>query len=294
MKFAENCPDLARSPLPLQQTDLFLQASSGRRISVIDGGTPVAQAVCVARWGMRLCSRGPVWLTDCDQIAALRSLRRAGVSLINGEIGDAGALRAAGFRPLLSGATMAELDLAEWREGIDSKWRARLRQSLDLTRHFTLRAAPFDPLKDRWLLRASARLAQERRFAAYPERFTGRLAANPGAARIWSLHNNRTPIAGIMVLHHGHSATYHLAWSGPEGRRCHAHRRLLALAADWLAARGVKRLDLGTIDTDNAPGLARFKLTMGARAVPLAGTWGAFPVWPRSRRAARDRIDPDG
>ena len=41
----------------------------------------------------------------------------------------------------------------------------------------------------------------------------------------------------------------------------------------WLACAGVEMLDLGMIDTVNAPGLARFKLGSGAVAQSLGGTW---------------------
>jgi hypothetical protein len=40
-----------------------------------------------------------------------------------------------------------------------------------------------------------------------------------------------------------------------------------------LKAQGVARLDLGTIDTRRAPGIARFKLGAGARVEVLAGSW---------------------
>jgi hypothetical protein len=35
----------------------------------------------------------------------------------------------------------------------------------------------------------------------------------------------------------------------------------------------VRKVDLGTIDTDKSPGLARFKLGAGGRPVVLAGTY---------------------
>jgi hypothetical protein len=38
-------------------------------------------------------------------------------------------------------------------------------------------------------------------------------------------------------------------------------------------------LDLGTLDTQNAPGLARFKLGSGATAQLLGGTWARLPGW---------------
>ena len=40
-----------------------------------------------------------------------------------------------------------------------------------------------------------------------------------------------------------------------------------------LARRGVTRVDLGQVDTDTQPGLARFKLGAGADCRSLGGTW---------------------
>ena len=56
-----------------------------------------------------------------------------------------------------------------------------------------------------------------------------------------------------------------------------AHNLLMWRAALWLARQGHRRLDLGPIDTANAPGLARFKLGIGAHARRLGGTWGWWP-----------------
>jgi hypothetical protein len=36
-------------------------------------------------------------------------------------------------------------------------------------------------------------------------------------------------------------------------------------------------LDLGTVDTENAPGLARFKIGSGAQIRSLGGTWLRIP-----------------
>ena len=54
---------------------------------------------------------------------------------------------------------------------------------------------------------------------------------------------------------------------------------LLMEAARRLAATGVTELDLGTIDTDASPGLARFKLGSGATVQRLGGTWLRLPGW---------------
>ena len=75
------------------------------------------------------------------------------------------------------------------------------------------------------------------------------------------------------------------------GRAVSAHTLLLWQAADWLASKGHDRLDLGLINTEDAPGLARFKLGAGACARPLGGTWIWWPPLGRTLRplAALDR-----
>ena len=81
------------------------------------------------------------------------------------------------------------------------------------------------------------------------------------------------PVAAMMFLRHGSTATYHIGWSNAQGRAAHAHNLLLWRAAERLSSKGVKTLDLGTLDTVNAPGLARFKLGTGAMPHRLGGTW---------------------
>lgn len=82
----------------------------------------------------------------------------------------------------------------------------------------------------------------------------------------------------MLFICHGPVATYHIGWTSDEGRRAEAHRQILVHAIDWLAHRGIQRLDLGTLDTEHAPGLARFKLGTGARPVALDGTWLKLPL----------------
>ncbi|MEY8843073.1 GNAT family N-acetyltransferase, partial [Cribrihabitans sp. XS_ASV171] len=87
-----------------------------------------------------------------------------------------------------------------------------------------------------------------------------------------------------LILIHGQSATYHVAHTTQQGRATSAHNLLLWEAATWLAARGLTRLDLGPVETEHSPGLARFKLGTGARARALGGTWLLWPpLTPRFR-----------
>ena len=98
-------------------------------------------------------------------------------------------------------------------------------------------------------------------------------AANRGQARIFEARHQGATVAALLFLCHGAVATYHIGWSGPEGRARAAHHLLLWRAMIDLAARGITRLDLGMVDTVTAPGLARFKLGSGARCRALGGTW---------------------
>lgn len=79
-------------------------------------------------------------------------------------------------------------------------------------------------------------------------------------------------LAYLLFLLHGTTATYHVGWAAPAARRTHAHTLLMWQATTYLHQRGLTRLDLGTLDTEAAPGLARFKLGTGATARPLGAT----------------------
>jgi lipid II:glycine glycyltransferase (peptidoglycan interpeptide bridge formation enzyme) len=59
----------------------------------------------------------------------------------------------------------------------------------------------------------------------------------------------------------------------PEGRRLNAMNALLWEAMRWLARQHHDRLDLGILNSDDAPGLTRFKLGTGAVPHRLGGTW---------------------
>jgi lipid II:glycine glycyltransferase (peptidoglycan interpeptide bridge formation enzyme) len=81
-----------------------------------------------------------------------------------------------------------------------------------------------------------------------------------------------TPIAFMLILLHGDTATYHIGWTGPRGRAVGAHNLLLWDASCTLAARGYIRLDLGRTDPLRTPGIARFKLGAGAAPRDLGPT----------------------
>ena len=73
-------------------------------------------------------------------------------------------------------------------------------------------------------------------------------------------------IASAVFLRHGNTATYHIASTSDRGRKISAGRLLLWRAFQEFSKNNVGCMDLGLIDTENAPGLARFKLGAGAQA----------------------------
>ena len=76
----------------------------------------------------------------------------------------------------------------------------------------------------------------------------------------------------MLMQMHPPVATYHIGWTNAHGRSLMAHHLLLWHAANDMANHGVTRLDLGTVDTQTAPGLARFKIGSGANIRPLGPT----------------------
>ena len=83
----------------------------------------------------------------------------------------------------------------------------------------------------------------------------------------------------MLFLTHDATATSQIGWTTDEGRTHAAHNLLLAQAYENLSKRRLKRLDLGTVDTINAPALARFKIGACATIRPLGSTWAALPLW---------------
>ncbi|MDA7428510.1 GNAT family N-acetyltransferase [Primorskyibacter aestuariivivens] len=175
-----------------------------------------------------------------------------------------------------SAAHVAELALdapaSELRARMAQKWRNRLNKAADQGLKVSQTALPADP--GHWLLRIDRAQQVVKRYRGYPPGFTAAFAAaNRGQARLFELRRWGEPIAAMLFLCHGAVATYHIGWSGPEGRAASAHHLALWEAMIQLQARGITRIDLGQVDTETAPGLARFKLGSGALCRPLGGTW---------------------
>ncbi|RYG91739.1 GNAT family N-acetyltransferase [Loktanella sp. IMCC34160] len=288
MQITDALPD-PQLPLPLQQHPQFAQTlcAMGRDaccLTLRSGPHRLGHAVMVARNTLvmgrfGLVSQGPYWAnppTIAERIDGFRGLSAQGVRLINATSGEDGALTDAGFRKVMTAAHIAQLDLRGGEDArrarMDVKWRNRLsRAERSGLRWRSLR---YEGEADHWLLAEEARQQKAKKYKGFPPAFSAAWATqNPGKARLFVAYDGRERVAAMLFLMHGPVATYQIGWNGAIGREMHAHNLLLARASDWLADRGIRRIDLGTIDTEAAPGLARFKLGSGAEAIPLGGSW---------------------
>jgi Acetyltransferase (GNAT) domain len=258
--------------LPLQQSAPYAAAAvaCGARVRWLDLGCGTALAV--ERRGLRLISRGPVWRQAPVEEERRRALRRLalwpGLTVVTPETGMAGF----GFVPLVTPMHHAIWSLGPGlRGGMAGKWRNRLvsaeRAGVEV------REGGNATLEH--LITAEGKQRRLRRYRALPEGFTRALPA--GAVRLWEWRGRFGIGAAMAFVVHGTSATYHLGWGSDAARAAGVHGVMLARAAEALAVDGVRWLDLGAVDAEKCPGLARFKLGTGAMLRTLGATCIVLP-----------------
>ncbi|MCA0954861.1 GNAT family N-acetyltransferase [Mameliella alba] len=223
-----------------------------------------------------LVSRGPVAAATDDLRDWSEGWRRwhdGRPLLLNADGMTCQMLRAAGFWPLMTPASLALLplgDVTDMRAALAQKWRNRLNRAKREDLHVTER----ELTADHWLLQAEAAQAKARRYRGLPAVFAQAFAAaNPGQARVFEAQHRGAPLAAALMLRHGRMATWQIGVTTAEGRRRHAMNLILWHAMQSLAAQGHEVLDLGILNAQDAPGLTHFKLGTGARLHRLGGTW---------------------
>lgn len=278
-------PITAEAPLPLQQHPHFAMALRlmGRDVQLEDLGCGSAHTIArrIGPFGtLRFASRGPIFdpnASPADQTAALRASR---LHMINTNDPCTQSIHAAGYRLIVTPAHVAELALcadphAQWAQ-THGKWRNRARQA-DRCK-FKVKHRRFDPLGDHWLFAADALQQRLKGYRALPADLTRAYAAcHPADVRLTTAESGRRTIAAMLFLRHGSVATYHIGWRDRDTAPGGIHHAMLMDAAADFCLRGVQRIDLGTVDTESAPGLARFKIGTGAVIRPLGGTWLRLP-----------------
>ena len=257
--------------LPLQQHPKFSAALNRIGVSTAVIDLPDAAPVqVIRRFGLNFAARGPIWQSSFHDAG---ELKRSKLRLVNSNGGDAKSLRAAGFKQLMTPAHVAELALdRDLERHMAPKWRNIWRRA----QHSPLKIynEPFDSAKHQWLLKADLAQQKQKRFRALPHAIIhGYSAIAPYNVSVWTAKSQGDTVAGMFFIRHGKCATYHLGWSNDVGRKHAAHHRMLIAAAQDFANTGVVQLDLGTVDTHSAPGLARFKIGTGANIRPLGGSW---------------------
>jgi hypothetical protein len=248
--------------------------------------------------------RGPLFMpgvSGADRDAALALIRAAypwkqrcllwWLPEMNGGSESDATLARLGLRPMVTGYSSIRLDLTppldRLRRQLDGKWR----NTLKTAEKSALLLDVASVAEGSWNAEAFAALMGEHdehrlenRFlgpdAAFYSAYATAVAQAPGsedAMLLWAHagpHLGRVrPIAGILLLRHGRSATYAMGWSNEAGRLVRAHYRLLWRALAELQQRGVTSFDLGGVDTDRGAGVARFKLGLGGTVFTLAGSY---------------------
>ena len=237
-----------------------------------------------------LLSRGPIWLPGTPNaarrsglMALLRLLRRDHRIVVTTPepFGEGDPLSGSGWLTAVTACHLARLDLSSgemaMRARQHGKWRNRLVRAESAG--LVVKDTPMPANPGHWLLMKEAEQACNRRYRRLPPAFTAAWVQEGGerSARLFTATKDGAPVAAMLFLLHGNSATYHVGWSGPDGRRAGAHNLLLWRAQLWLAKRGIRLLDLDLIDTHTTPGLARFKLGSGAEVIRLGATRVSAP-----------------
>ena len=168
-------------------------------------------------------------------------------------------------------ATMAMRDLPAPAQSLQGKWRNILKKAEK--NNLDIRHQRCSPIALRELLAHDAQQQKVRAYRALPAAFTHewqRLA--PDDLRLFTAHEAGHILAQALFLRHGNTATYHIAHISERGRATSAARLLLWRSFQDFTAEGLARIDLGRIDPENAPGLARFKMGTGAKACTTGPT----------------------
>lgn len=298
---------LARMPEAALQQDwaygeaVQAQGHTVRRCLVAVAGEPAGLAQFALRrlpFGLTvaLLLRGPAWrdaATAAEHAAGFAAAAREelgpGILLWTPEL-RSGCEAVAGRR-VMSGMSTAFVDLrpppAVLEARLDGKWRNMLRRARE--QRLRIVEVSGGPLLH-WLIEENEAYRRRVGYRGPSPAFLRALAdaSRPArATRLLVAQAGSEPVAGVWMQCHGPDASYLVGCTSERGRELRAHHLLLWEAVLRLRAQGVRRLDLGGLDTVNAPGVARFKLGLGGEVVTLAGTF-LLPLRGSGRRQPAD------
>lgn len=240
--------------------------------------------------------RGPVWFSPCPpgewHLAFWREISRlyprrlgrvrrfipecpAGV-ITNNDMAAIGFLPRTRLKPYQT----IFVDLTKTAEERRAALRKSWRQSLDRAEHDQnlLVHHHKNILDARAVLYQSRHDARRRGYPAPPQTLTEailKFSARGDGFDVFTVSNTSGQVmASSLVIRHGSAATWQIGWVSDTARDCGANHLLVWSMIDTLASGGIKSLDLGGVNTDNASGVHLFKSGIGGDHVTFCGAYG--------------------
>lgn len=145
----------------------------------------------------------------------------------------------------------------KWRNALNKAERSKLKVLVDVKAErldLFLSLYQAHKLSKGYLLQSPSFIKEEIK-AALPFR---------EALLIWA-YEDHLPVAGVMVLIHGRSASYRVGWTTPSGRASNAHNLLLWKAVQVLKDGEISSFDLGGVDFEKGAGISKFKQGLGGK-----------------------------
>jgi len=182
------------------------------------------------------------------------------------------------FHHLTAGFSSLKLDLAQSTSDLRKNLRSNWRNQLKKTEKSDLKIEEGLSHKD-WLLTHYGQHLDSRQFFGETPEFVETVLemAGDNALLLTALEAN-TPVAAVLCLTHGTSATYFISYTCEDGKAHNAHNLLLWEALKRLKKRGITSFDLGGINLPNkagtfSTGLDNFKRGLGGEEYQLTGTF---------------------
>lgn len=178
-----------------------------------------------------------------------------------------------GFKPIGQSYKTIWLDLRPpletLHENLKKNWRASLKKAEKIETAWSDEGNNFS-----WLMQNYEKDKRERGYDGVSLKTMVYLAGEFSRGKnmlIGTALFDEKPIAAIVILIHGKSATYQIGYTSESGRKAGSHNVLLWQAVEQLKKRGIHDFDLGGVNEDTAKGVENFKKGLGGKSVETLG-----------------------
>lgn len=262
------------------------------RFVAYDGNDAIAIGQIVTRrflgfFKLTLLLKGPVWLRNISndqkqqiltQISKRYPLKSFTLFAFSPEDCAKDSYNSMGFRQIITGNSTIIIDLTlsedQLWQNLYGKNRTHIRKA-EKSDFEVIYGDHTHPHTD-WLLKQERKQQKEKKYQGLPvelvKGYGQFFTSKQGVYTAFAVENGE-PIAGVLFLRHGASATYHIGWNGPRGRKCRALNLLLWTMIVRLKAAGIENLDLGGLNTEEGADIARYKLSFGGDVLAMGGTF---------------------